>query len=140
MELKSLMKIVFVFIIMVLQIGGTDAYAQSQDETVKKISEAFNNKSADSLSIHFFDRVDVIFPENNGIFSKKQVHRLLHEFFKKQGKSSFEIEFKGFSDNETYFCIGDFKTDQKNYSIYLLIKKRDKKFLIHQLQIEEEKE
>ena len=108
-------------------------------QTVKQISAALNEGNAAALATHFNTTLDLIIPENEGTYSKKQAEQMVKMFFEKQPPKSFTLEHQGNSNDGSTYLIGTHKTTPgKNYRVYVLIKDRSGNALIQQLQFEEE--
>ncbi len=101
------------------------------------ILNANKKLNAEILSSHFNDKIELVLPNNSGVFSINQAKLIIQDFFKKYPIVSFEIIHSGKSANST-FAIGRYKTYNNNFRFYFLIKKKDNVSYINQLRIEEE--
>ncbi|MFP4469406.1 MAG: DUF4783 domain-containing protein [Bacteroidales bacterium] len=124
-----------IFMMAMVPMLGTAQDAQ----TVKQITSALNEGNAAVLATHFNTTLDLIIPNNEGTYSKKQAEQMVKMFFEKQPPKSFTLEHQGNSNDGSTYLIGTHKTTPgKNYRVYVLIKNRSGTALIQQLQFEEE--
>jgi len=62
----------------------------------------------------------------------------MHDFFKKFKVNSFVLNHEGSSNDGSKYMIGTYKSGEKELRLYILMKNKGGKLLIHQLQLEEE--
>ena len=126
--------------LLILMMAMIPLMSPAQDaQTVKQITSALSEGNAAVLATHFNTTLDLIIPENEGTYSKKQAEQMVKMFFEKQPPRSFTLEHQGNSNDGSTYLIGTHKTTSgKNYRVYVLIKDRSGTALIQQLQFEEE--
>lgn len=105
-----------------------------QDTTFDIISKTFLNKDSKGLGNQMANTLDLSIGNNDGTFGKQQAMVLLKDFFTKNDIKAFNIKHKGASNERTHYAVCEMKTDQKQWSIYILLNKESK---IIQLQIED---
>ena len=109
------------------------------EETNKLITSALSTGNAQALSDHFNSMVDLSLPGIEDSYGKTQAARIMQDFFSKNPVKSFKINKTGNSNDGSQFSIGKMEAGNKTFRLYYLIRKISNKYLIHQLQIQEEK-
>ena len=94
--------------------------------------------SAEQLSKHFNQKLDVDIEGNLNSFSKTQAVFALSEFFKAHPPTEFSIKHKG-SSGGLQFAIGIYLSDQDTYSVLIRVKEVGSSQLIQQISIAKEK-
>lgn len=114
--------------------------ASAQESAVStKISKALKAGNATQLAVYFNASIDLAIPGDEGTYSKKQAEQIMKMFFTNNPVKSFVLEHTGNSNSGSHYLIGSYKCDSnKIFRVYVLIKSRDNKELIQQLQFEEE--
>jgi hypothetical protein len=90
------------------------------------------------LATFFSSTVEITLPGKEGAFSKLQAEMVMKDFFLKYPPTSFVVDQKGSSSGGALFLIGSYKSNNKSYRAYLLLKPIDGQMLIQQLQFESE--
>lgn len=124
-------KILFPIILILFSSG---LFSQTNQDSFELIAKAFMNNDSKSLNIHMAATLDLSIGTNDGTFGKQQAMVLLKEFFQKNKIKAFKIKHKGASNERTHYAVCDMKSDQKKWSVYVLLNKESK---IIQLQIED---
>lgn len=101
-----------------------------------KISQAIKNASTTELSKHFNNSIDLTIPGSEGTYSKVQAEQILKSFFTKYPPISFIVNHKGNSNDGSMYAIGTYKSNNKTFRTYFLVKPIDGQMLIHQLKFE----
>lgn len=142
-------KITFLIMIsMYLSIG----YAQplnNEPETVVELQQPSNAiltevisyikvANIKELSKNFNTTIDLLLPSVEGSYSKTQAELILKDFFEKNPPKNLTVKHQGSSNDGSLYAIGTYSTDKLNYRTYILLKKINDKYLIHQLQFEQE--
>ncbi|MCK5839982.1 MAG: DUF4783 domain-containing protein [Bacteroidales bacterium] len=112
------------------------SYSVPQSVT-EEITAAIRAADDEKLAIYFNNTVDISLPNNEGTYSKNQAQLIIKDFFSKTPPDSFEIDHEGSSNNGSLYLIGSYKSTNKTYRVYILIKKISGKYLIQQLQFED---
>ncbi|MFW6095758.1 MAG: DUF4783 domain-containing protein [Bacteroidota bacterium] len=130
-------KIVPIIILMgFLMLTGTKV---NEDEIPNDIAIAFKVGTAKELSRFFNDNLELSVLKNDDIYSRSQAERIMDDFFTKYTPKKFEFIHKG-GKQDAQYAIGRLVTFNGTFRVYLLLKKKDEKLLIHQLRIEKENE
>lgn len=108
--------VLFAFLILSLPALG-------QDGDIDKIARALSEGDASSLSAYFDRSVEVMINGQGDLLTRDKAKERLSGFFSKQGVASFAIVHKGAAKgNASNYCIGDLKTKEKTYRVYLYMK------------------
>ena len=103
------------------------------------IISSIQNADATGLAGYFNSTVDLEIGNTDGNFSKKQAEVIVRDFFEKNPAQSFTVNHKGSSDDGSEYMIGSYVNKPgKKYRVYILLKKLENKYLVTQLQIEED--
>ena len=108
------------------------------DEANDRIVSAITRGNASDLAEYFNNMVDLSIPGNEDTYGKTQATRILQDFFSKNTVKSYKTSKQGNSNDGSRFFIGKLESGNKVFRVYYLIKQTSGKFLIHQLQIQEE--
>ncbi len=103
-----------------------------------QILNAIAAANAYQLSEYFDVAVNLILPQNEGAYSKKQATQLLKYFFEKNPVKEFLLEYEDKTDKDLTYLIGFYTTtDNRVFRVFILIKKLNDTELIRQIQFEE---
>jgi hypothetical protein len=102
----------------------------------ENIASAIRSGNSKSLAIYFNSTIEITLPGKEGTFSKVQAEMVMRDFFIKNPPASFEINQKGSSSGGSQFIIGTYKSNNKVYKTYMLLKPFDGQLLIQQFQFE----
>lgn len=111
----------------------------AQDTTVRAgIVNALATGNATQLSAYFDAAVDLIVPQNEGNFSKKQATQIMKFFFDRNPPEEFLLEHEDMTNDGSTYFIGYYKTTAgKTLRTYILMKKLEENEFIRQLQMVE---
>lgn len=133
------MRLQLTFFTACLIIFGQLASMGQTDDISNKITSALKTADASKLAINFNSTIDLQVDKTDGSFSKNQAEVIIREFFKKSPVKSYSTNHLGSSNDGSNYIIGTYtSTTNKKYRVYVLLKNRDGKLLINQLQFEEE--
>jgi hypothetical protein len=107
-------------------------------ETTEKINKSITEGNASSLSVHFNSSLDISLPDIDQTMSSAHATQVMKNFFKENPPKSYKVNHVGSSREATKYIIGTYKSDNKSFKVYALLKLNDDKYLIVQLQFEEE--
>jgi len=102
----------------------------------ENIASAIRSGNSKLLTTYFNSTIEITLPGKEGTFSKVQAEMVMKDFFSKYPPASFDINQKGSSSGGSQFIIGTYKSNNKVYKTYLLLKPVDGQLLIQQLQFE----
>jgi hypothetical protein len=107
-------------------------------ETTEKINKSITEGNASSLSVHFNSSLDISLPDIDQTMSSAHATQVMKNFFKENPPKSYKVNHVGSSREATKYIIGTYKSEKKSFKVYALLKLNDDKYLIVQLQFEEE--
>ena len=87
------------------------------------------------LSGYFNDNIELVVLDNDNVYSKAQAKQIVNNFFSNFTPEGFNVIHQGGKEGSKY-VIGNLKTNNGNFRIYFLLKKKNGKDYIHQLRIE----
>lgn len=106
-------------------------------QTADKITEALKKGDAKNLAVYFNKSVELVILDKENIYSKEQAELVVKDFFKKYPPSGFEVQHNGGPD-EAKYSIGTYKSGDKKFRVYYLLKTSEGKALIHLFRVEKE--
>ena len=121
----------YTFFLISLLLVAVHSSAQIPEEIVLSL----NSGNSKILSRYFNQNVELVVLENDNVYSKAQAQQIVANFFSSYPPESFTIAFDGGKEGAKY-VIGNLKTKNGNFRVYLLLKKNEGKDYIHQLRIE----
>jgi hypothetical protein len=133
MKLKILIIFISVFI------TGKLSYSSIPGELpgiLENIVNAVKIGNSKALAQYFSNTVEISLPGKEGAFSKMQAEMIIKDFFQKNAPTGFIVEQKGNSSGGAQFIIGTYKSNNKVFKTYILLKPFDGQLLIQQLQFE----
>lgn len=124
-------KILFPIILILISTG---LFSQSSPDSFDLITTAFMKSDSENLGKQMANTLDLSIGSNDGTFGKQQAMVLLKDFFLKNKIKVFKIKHQGASNERTHYAVCDMHSEQKKWSVYVLLNKESK---IIQLQIED---
>lgn len=134
------MRLKVFFLLIFLSFFSQSIYPLITDGSVgltENIVAAIKAGNSKALAQYFSTTIEITLPGKEGTFSKVQAEMIIKDFFTKYPPAAFEVNQKGSSSGGSQFIIGTYKSNNKLYKTYLLLKPIDKQLLIQQLQFEE---
>jgi hypothetical protein len=110
-------------------------FAQPQ---VDDVSNSLNRGEVANV-IKYFDKVvDITINNEQSTYSKSQAEMVVKSFFSKNPAKSFLVRHKGTaaSDNSV-FLIGELKTANGPYRVYIFFKQKERNYLLQQIKFEQ---
>lgn len=134
---KKLLRRTFFFLGMFIFLIFNETSAQNNQDTVlnSKIVESIINADVDGLSNFFYTQIDLVFPDEFGIYSKRQAKFILKDFFKDNVPESFNIINQN-NNKGSNFIVGKLHTASQHYRVCFLTKENKNETLIYQIRIE----
>jgi hypothetical protein len=93
--------------------------------------------NAKTIAGYFNENIELVILDKENICSKAQAEQILKDFFNKNKPSGFNLIHQGGEDSASY-AVGNYESGSNSFRVYLLLKKKGQKSLIHQLRIEKE--
>lgn len=125
-----------VFCILTLQ-----AFAShGQSEVIAQVRETIKAGSAKELSRYLFQTVDVTIEGKVQSYSKAQAEFVFRDFFRQHPPAEFNIIHQGSSKGGQPFAIGQYKSGDETYRVFMKIKSVNRQQLLHEISFSKEKE
>jgi hypothetical protein len=115
----------------------TSGMAQNEGKLPDAISAATRSGDAAALASYFNTKIEMVLPDQSGVYSKEQAQFLIKDFFDKHPPTSFQIIHQGERENAT-FAIGRYNYNGGQYRLVFLTKNNGNQTLIHQLRVEKQ--
>jgi len=114
--------------------------AKSQESpTINEITKAIQTADASKLAESFHSTIDLLIPENEGMYSNKQAEQILKAFFRENPVEKFSLNHQGTSNDGSKYIIGTYKsTGGTSFMVYVLVKKTGEEERLHELRFEKE--
>lgn len=85
----------------------------------------------------YFDKIVAISINNNqSTYSGAQAEMVLKDFYSKNPVKDFVIMQTGSSGTSSKFVIGKLTTSSGNYQLYVVMKMKDEKYMLHEMRFE----
>ncbi|RLD31072.1 MAG: hypothetical protein DRI83_13010 [Bacteroidetes bacterium] len=126
--------LIYIILIQAGLIAGLSSHAMAQEATAK-INKAIKAGDAGTLSKHFNSTLDISIPGTDQTMSKSHATQVMKNFFKANPPQSYVENHSGSSREATKYIIGTYKS-AITYKTYILLKEKEGKYLIVQLQFE----
>lgn len=133
MKLNSL-KAFIVFGILTLQVFA----ASAQNDVIYQVRETIKAGSSKELSRYLFQTVDVTIDGKVQSYSKAQAEFVFRDFFRQHPPSEFNIIHQGSSKGGQPFAIGQYKSADETYRVFMKIKSVNKLQLLQEISFSKE--
>lgn len=133
MKLNRL-KAFVIFCILTLQVFAS----HGQSEVIDQVKETIKAGSAKELSRYLFQTVDVTIEGKVQSYSKAQAEFVFRDFFRQHPPSEFNIIHQGSSKGGQPFAIGQYKSVDGTYRVFMKIKSVNKQQLLHEISFSKE--
>ena len=127
-------KALIVFWILTLQVFAT----QGQSEVIQQVKETIKAGSAKELSKYLFQTVDVTIEGKVQSYSKAQAEFVFRDFFRQHPPAEFSIIHQGSSKGGQPFAIGQYKSADETYRVFMKIKSVNSQQLLHEISFSKE--
>lgn len=112
---------------------------QLEQPNLEGISQAIRSGNADALGAFFGSTVEISVMDKEDRYSKTDGVRVMREFFSKNKPATFNPVHQGVSrGGDLHYSIGEMRTAQGNYRVYMLLKDTPGNPVIQQLRIDRE--
>lgn len=133
MKLNRL-KTFIVFCVLTLQVFAS----QGQNDVIYEVKETIKAGSSKELSKYLFQTVDVTIEGKVQSYSKAQAEFVFRDFFRQHPPSEFKIIHQGSSKGGQPFAIGQYKSADETYRVFMKIKSVNKQQLLHEISFSKE--
>jgi hypothetical protein len=128
-----------VILLMLVTTFASSVNLAAQDDPFDPIIKAMKGSDARSLAASFNETVELILPDNENTYSVSQGEMIMKDFFKKHPSDSFTLIQKGTIDPASRFAICDYVAGDRQYQVYINLRKENDRFLIQKIKFEEKK-
>lgn len=133
MKLNRL-KALIVCTLLTLQVFGVNA----QTDVIYEVRETIKAGSAKELSRYLFQTVDVTIEGKVQSYSKAQAEFVFRDFFRQHPPTEFNIIHQGSSKGGQPFAIGQYKSPEGTFRVFMKIKSVNKQQLLHEISFSKE--
>ena len=128
------LKALIVFTILTLQVFG----AKGQSDVIYQVRETIKAGSAKELSRFLFQTVDVTIEGKVQSYSKAQAEFVFRDFFRQHPPSEFNIIHQGSSKGGQPFAIGQYKSADETFRVFMKVKSINNQQLVHEISFSKE--
>jgi hypothetical protein len=118
-----------VFCILTLQVFAS----HGQSGVINEVKETIKAGSAKELSKYLFQTVDVTIEGKVQSYSKAQAEFVFRDFFRQHPPVEFNIIHQGSSKGGQPFAIGQYKSGNETYRVFMKIKSVNRQQLLHEI-------
>jgi hypothetical protein len=111
---------------------------RGQSEVIYQVKETIKAGSAKELAKYLFQTVDVTIEGKVQSYSKAQAEFVFRDFFKQHPPAEFTIIHQGSSKGGQPFAIGQYKSADETYRVFMKIKSVNKQQLLHEISFSRE--
>ena len=122
------------FAVLTLQVFVVSA----QNDVIGQISETIKAGSSKELSKYLFQTVDVTIEGKVESYSKAQAEFVFRDFFRQHPPSEFSVIHQGSSKGGQPFAIGQYKSGNEVYRVFMKIKTANSQQLLHEISFSKE--
>ena len=133
MKLNRL-KTFIVFAVLTLQVFAS----QGQSDVIYQVRETIKAGSSKELSKYLFQTVDVTIEGKVQSYSKAQAEFIFRDFFRQHPPSEFNIIHQGSSKGGQPFAIGQYKSADETFRVFMKIRSVNKQQLLHEISFSKE--
>ena len=107
--------------------------SNAQNETVAQVKLVLEVGNANELSKFLNDKVDLNIDGTEGTYSHSQAEGVLKNYFKENPPESFQVNHEGASENGLIYAIGEYKTVDNSFRVWIRLKDVNDQFKIHEM-------
>ncbi len=111
---------------------------RAQNDTISLIKESIRAGSSKDLAKYLYQTVDVTIEGKVESYSKAQAEFVFRDFFKQHPPSEFGIIHEGSSRGGQPFAIGQYKSGDDVYRVFMKMKAIDKQQLLQEISFSKE--
>jgi hypothetical protein len=135
LEMKGIrLKAILVVTVLTLQVFA--AFAQS--DVIGQIRETIKAGSSKELSKFLYQTVDVTIDGKVDSYSKAQAEFVFRDFFRQHPPAEFSVIHQGSSKAGQPFAIGQYKSGDEVYRVFMKIKSANNQQLLHEISFSKE--
>lgn len=111
---------------------------RAQSDVIYEVRETIKAGSAKELSRYLFQTVDVTIEGKVQSYSKAQAEFVFRDFFRQHPPAEFNIIHQGSSKGGQPFAIGQYKSGEETYRVFMKIKAVNRQQLLHEISFSKE--
>ncbi len=112
--------------------------ANAQSDVIYQVRETIKAGSSKELSKYLFQTVDVTIEGKVQSYSKAQAEFVFRDFFRQHPPSEFNIIHQGSSKGGQPFAIGQYKSADETYRVFMKVKSVNNQQLLHEISFSKE--
>lgn len=112
--------------------------SNGQNDVIYQVRETIKAGSAKELSRYLFQTVDVTIEGKVQSYSKAQAEFVFRDFFRQHPPSEFNIIHQGSSKGGQPFAIGQYKSADETFRVFMKIKSVNNMQLLHEISFSKE--
>lgn len=112
--------------------------AFGQADVIDQVKETIKAGSAKELSKFLYQTVDVTIEGDVQSYSKAQAEFVFRDFFKQHPAADFSIIHQGSSKGGQPFAIGQYKSGEDVFRVFMKIKSTNNQQLLHEISFSKE--
>lgn len=128
------MKLISIIPVVLITLSSIPVNAQ-EAKIPEGISIAIKAGNAAELSKYMNSTIELLLVDKEDLYKKSAAEAILRDFFSEHQTKDFTIRHQG-AKNDAQYAIGNLKTENGDFRVYLLLKKADRDLLIQQIRIE----
>ena len=140
--LGNLIGLIFIAFLSNFTLKSSEPKKLGLNQISQVISQSFKGGNSDLLSSCFSEEIELIIDRDKIAFQNlpaSQAKLILNSFFKKNPPISFKYVYQGVNSSALKYCIGNYKSKNADYLVYMLIKKdKNERFLVNTLQLKKD--
>jgi len=129
------MKAKRIFIVLLLCSISSVGFSQQTTQIKSDFIQSFRQSKASYLNPYFKGYTSIQMPGHAGLFPAGKSKIYLNDFIKKHPAHSFQLMKSGYT-GDNFYLIGNLKSDNHTWTIYLLFDIKDPQATIQQIEIE----
>ena len=122
-------KALIVFCVLTLQAFASNG----QGDVINEVKETIKAGSSKELSKFLFQTVDVTIEGKVQSYSKAQAEFVFRDFFRQHPPMEFTIIHQGSSKGGQTFAIGQYRSGDETYRVFMKIKTVNRQQLLHEI-------
>jgi hypothetical protein len=112
--------------------------SNAQSDVIGLIKETIKAGSAKELSHYLDQTVEVSIDGKDQVYSKPQAEFVFRDFFKQHPPSEFDIIHQGSSPGGKPFAIGQYKSGEEVFRVFIIIKTVKSQQLLNEIKFSKE--
>ena len=113
-------------------------WAQTNRAALEDVINAIKNNRVHDMTKYFDNFVPITISNNQAVYSHNQAEVVLNDFLSKNPPKDFQVMDSGVQTGNAKFAIAEFNSPGGRYSVYILMKMKDKNYLVKEIRISKE--